>query len=80
MMDAPTIDPELMERISRLSGSEQRCIADWIYEHLSMDPSIEAAWAAEAERRYAEFRAGRETAIPLDEVLAKYGRRVPESR
>lgn len=32
---------------------------------------IEQLWAAEAERRYAEYKAGRIEAIPAEEVFAK---------
>lgn len=34
------------------------------------EKEIEQLWAAEAERRYAEFKAGRIEAIPADEVFA----------
>ncbi len=80
MAQSLSIDPELSERISRLTADEQRNLADWIYDHLPVDPEIEAAWGAEGERRYAEYRAGRDQAIPLSEVMAKYGRREPEPR
>ena len=35
------------------------------------DQDIEAAWAAEAERRYAELKAGSVSPIPSEEVLAE---------
>lgn len=31
---------------------------------------VEAAWLAEAERRYQEYRAGRMKAVPADQVFA----------
>jgi putative addiction module component (TIGR02574 family) len=34
------------------------------------DKDVEAAWLAEAERRYQEYRAGRMRAVPADQVFA----------
>ena len=33
--------------------------------------AIDAAWLAEAHRRYAEYEGGRATASPVDEVIAR---------
>ena len=35
------------------------------------ETEIEQLWAAEAERRYAEYKAGRVEAIPAEEVFAR---------
>ena len=39
------------------------------------EKEIEQLWAAEAERRYADYKAGRIEAVPAEEVFARLGSR-----
>lgn len=41
---------------------------------------VEAAWAAEVERKLAEYEAGRVKAIPGDEVMKEARRKLREGR
>jgi len=41
---------------------------------------VEAAWAAEAERRLSEFESGKVKAVPADEVLKEARRKLREGR
>jgi len=58
-----------------LSDSERATLAGLLIESLEVaeevDPDLEAAWAAEAERRWREIESGAVKTIPWAEVRAK---------
>ena len=58
-----------------LSDSERATLAGLLIESLEVaqdvDPDVEAAWAAEAERRWQEIESGAVKTIPWEEVRAK---------
>ncbi|MBT0570958.1 addiction module protein [Curvibacter sp. CHRR-16] len=63
----------LQQQIAQLPALERIALVEEILQGLDApDPSIDAAWAAEAEKRLAAYRAGKVNAIPLSEVMAKY--------
>ena len=58
-----------------LSDSERATLAGLLIESLEVaqdvDPDVEAAWAAEAERRWQEIESGAVKTISWEEVRAK---------
>jgi putative addiction module component (TIGR02574 family) len=70
----------ILEKIEKealsLPEAERAFLADRLLSSLGGDvlSDIDAAWVAEAERRYAEYRAGRRQPIPAPEVLAEADR------
>ena len=58
-----------------LSDSERATLAGLLIESLEVagevDPGLEAAWAAETERRWREIESGDAKTIPWEEVRAK---------
>jgi putative addiction module component (TIGR02574 family) len=63
---------ELYEQASQLPQADRAELAGLLLESIE-DPSdegVEEAWAAEIERRMAEYRAGRVKTIPWSEVRA----------
>jgi putative addiction module component (TIGR02574 family) len=58
-----------------LSDSERATLVGLLIESLDAteepDPEVEAAWAAEAERRWLEIESGAVKTIPWEEVRAK---------
>ena len=58
-----------------LSPTERLELVDQILGSLDeTDPAIDKLWALEAEDRLAAYRRGEIRAIPLADVLSKYGR------
>ncbi|HVF21534.1 MAG TPA: addiction module protein [Pyrinomonadaceae bacterium] len=59
----------------QLSDSERATLVGLLIESLEAsdgsDEEVEAAWAAEAERRWQEIESGAVKTIPWDEVRAK---------
>ena len=65
----------LCARARELSPTERLNLVDQILSSLDeADPAIDGLWAREAEDRLAAYRSGEIRAIPLSDVLAKYGR------
>ena len=65
----------LCARARELSPTERLDLVDQILSSLDeTDPAIDRLWAREAEDRLAAYRRGEIRAIPLSDVLAKYGR------
>lgn len=65
----------LSERARALPPVERLALVDDILGSLDeTSPEIDRLWAAEAEDRLAAWRRGEIRAIPLAEVLRKYGR------
>ena len=63
---------ELYEQASQLPAEDRAELAGKLLESIE-DPSdqgVEEAWAAEIERRMADYRAGRVKTIPWSEVRA----------
>lgn len=65
----------LQQRIAQLPPLEQIALVEEILHRLDApDPAMDALWATEAERRLTAYREGRAQAVPLADVLAKYGK------
>ena len=67
---------ELYEKASELAPNDRAELAGLLLESIEepSDEGVEEAWAAEIERRMAEFRAGRVKTIPWPEVRARLHR------
>lgn len=67
---------ELYEKASELAPNDRAELAGLLLESIEepSDQGVEEAWAAEIERRMAEFRAGRVKSIPWSEVRARLHR------
>ena len=61
---------EVFRDAAALSEQDRATLAGLLIESLESepDPGVEAAWAAEIERRVAELDAGTVTTIPWEEV------------
>jgi len=66
---------ELYEKASQLPAEDRAELAGLLIESIEEEPDegVEEAWAAEIERRMAEYRAGRVKTIPWAEVRARFG-------
>ena len=64
---------ELFREAMELTDSDRATLAGLLIESLEgpPDPEVEAAWAAEAERRWREIESGAVKTIPWEEVKAK---------
>lgn len=67
---------ELYEKASELSDEDRAELAGLLLQSLDResDEGVEEAWAAEIERRMADYRAGRVKTIPWSEVRARLHR------
>lgn len=67
---------ELYEKASELPAEERAELAGRLLESIeeTADEGVEESWAAEIERRMAEYRAGRVKTIPWSEVRARLHR------
>jgi putative addiction module component (TIGR02574 family) len=67
---------ELYEKASELAPNDRAELAGLLLESIEepADEGVEDAWAAEIERRMADFRAGRVKTIPWSEVRARLHR------
>jgi len=67
---------ELYAEASKLNPSDRAELAGLLLESIEdpVDESVEDAWAAEIERRMADYRAGRVKTIPWSEVRARLHR------
>lgn len=63
---------ELYEQASQLSVEDRAELAGMLLESIDEPPDdgVEEAWAAEIERRMADYRAGRVKTIPWSELRA----------
>jgi len=60
---------QALESAALLLPPEERArLAERLLASLDIDPEIEAAWAAEVEKRLADWDAGLVDAVPWDEV------------
>ena len=64
---------DLIEQALELPLADRAELARQLLDSLEdiSEEENDALWAAEAERRYADFRAGKVKAIPADEVFAR---------
>jgi len=64
---------ELYEKASELPAEERAELAGRLLESIEVEPDqgVEEAWAAEIERRMADYRAGRIRTISWSEVRAR---------
>lgn len=66
---------ELYEKASELPPEERAELAGLLLEGIEpADEGVEEAWAAEIERRMADFRDGKVRTIPWSEVRARLHR------
>ena len=66
------MDESLIDSVLQLKPAERFQLLDVIYDSLDEpDPAIEEAWADEAERRLAAFKAGKTKVIPAEDVLGE---------
>jgi putative addiction module component (TIGR02574 family) len=61
---------KLLEKALLLSGEEQEALADSLISSLGgkVDENVQAAWAAELEKRLAKLDSGKTKTIPWSEV------------
>lgn len=65
----------LSARARKLTPAERMELVDQILGSLDeTDPAIDRLWAREVEEHLSAWRRGEIRAVPLDEVLRKYGR------
>jgi putative addiction module component (TIGR02574 family) len=63
---------EILESARLLRADEQLFLIDSLFAMLDVpDPTIEAAWAAEAQDRAAAYERGEIQAAPVEELFAK---------
>ncbi len=64
---------QLFQEALELTDNDRATLAGLLIESLEMppDPDVEAAWAAETERRWQEIESGKVQTIPWEEVKAK---------
>ena len=67
---------DLYEKASELTPNDRAELAGLLLESIDEPPDegVEEAWAAEIEKRMADFRAGRVKTIPWSEVRAQLHR------
>jgi putative addiction module component (TIGR02574 family) len=67
---------DLYEKASELTPDDRAELAGLLLESIEEPPDegVEEAWAAEIEKRMADFRAGRVKTIPWSEVRARLHR------
>jgi putative addiction module component (TIGR02574 family) len=64
---------QLFREALELTDNDRATLAELLIESLEgpPDPDVDAAWAAEAERRWQEIESGAVQTIPWEEVQAK---------
>jgi putative addiction module component (TIGR02574 family) len=64
---------QLFQEALELTDKDRATLAGLLIESLEMppDPDVEAAWTAEAERRWQEIESGKVQTIPWEDVKAK---------
>ncbi len=66
----PTVETVEADAL-QLAPAERALLVERLIASLDADPEIEAAWAAEVERRHAEIESGAVTLLPGPETLAQ---------
>ena len=67
----------LEAEVLKLPVQERTHLLDRLIASIEADPVIHRAWALEAERRDAEFEAGRVKPVPGDEVINRLRAQLP---
>ena len=64
---------QLFQEALELTDKDRATLADLLIESLETPPApdVEAAWAAEAERRWQEIKSSKVQTIPWEDVKAK---------
>jgi hypothetical protein len=69
------LEPETVETLEaaalQLTSADRARLVDRLIATLDVDPEVEEAWAAEAERRQTEMENGTVTLLPGPESLAE---------
>ncbi len=67
---------ELETQALRLSAPEREALATELFQSLAGQPlsEVDAAWVAEADRRFAELRSGQVQGIPGERVFGEIRR------
>ena len=61
---------ELIEAALKLDPTERLALVDQVLHSLDQpDPTIDRIWLEEAERRLAEYRAGKARGVPAEDVV-----------
>jgi hypothetical protein len=55
----------------KLAPADRSHLLERLIASLDMDPEVEAAWVAEADRREAELASGTATEVPAAEAIAR---------
>ena len=78
----PVSLPELERELSELPVDERARLASFLLATLEPadEGEIEAAWIAEAERRWSAFQAGEVAVVPAEQVFAEARRRLRDRR
>ena len=64
---------QILEEAKRLEPIQRAELLEQLFSTFeAVDPSIDAAWAVEAEERLGAYRAGEIEAAPFDEVLVTF--------
>ena len=66
----PTVETVESDAL-QLSATERAYLVERLIASLDADPAVEAAWAAEVERRHAEIESGAVTPLSGPEALAE---------
>ena len=66
----PTVETVEAEAL-QLTPAERALLVERLIASLDADPEVEAAWAAEVERRHAEIESGAVTLLSGPETLAQ---------
>jgi len=70
----------ILEDVFALDRESQIVIAEKIMGHVPMEPTIEAAWRAEARSRLESYRRGEVATIDSDEVMARARKKIEQAR
>ena len=62
---------EVEEQALQLLPEDRARPADKLLSSLGVDPTVEAAWGTEVDRRLSEFESGAVVGIPVEESLAR---------
>ena len=62
-----TLEAEVLQ----LNSADRSHLLERLISSLDVDPEVDSAWAAEADRREDELERGRVTPVSLEDALAK---------
>ena len=76
-MPTPTTLEALQAQVLSLSKTDRSRLLDRLVASLDVDVEAEEEWEQLAETREAEIRAGKFTALPLEDAMARLRTRFP---